>query len=107
MKVKVIGFYELFKNQEKKILKGSCHVYLEELGVDLRGVRATFTEGKPWIELPCLFEIDKKTKKKVKFPVLQFSDREKTLELRRSVYNAVKDYVTSNILKKKDKTNSN
>ena len=101
MKVEVIEFYQDLNDKKKKILRGSCHVYLEELDIDLRGIDVVFDNGKPWITLPTIINYDLDAKKDVMFPVIQFSNREKTLELRKSVAKAVKKFVHDNILKKK------
>ena len=103
MQCKVIEFYQEFNNKKKKILKGTCHVHIDDegLGLDLRGIDVRFNQGKPWITLPVLTKFDKELNKDVTFPVLQFSDREKTLELRRCVYKAVKAYILNNVIKKK------
>ena len=101
MKVEVIEFYQDLNDKKKKILRGSAHVYLEELDIDLRGVDVVFDNGKPWITLPTIINYDLDQKKDVMFPVIQFSNREKTMDMRRSVAKAVKKFVLDNILKKK------
>jgi len=80
MKVELIEFYEEINDKENRILKGSAHIYIEDLDMDLRGVECTFEKNTHWITLPVLYKFDKELKKRVRFPVIQFANRDKTLE---------------------------
>ena len=104
MEVKFIAFYEEIFDKEKKVLKGSAHVYIVDLDMDLRGVDVLFEAGKAWITLPSQTRYDKEKQKDVRYPIIQFANREKTLILRKAVIKCVTKYINTNILRPKKKT---
>lgn len=99
MKLEVVEFYPMERDDEKQILKGSLHVYLPDMDVDLRGVMVRKRKNSWFFGLPTLLGIDPDTGKKVRFPVFAFVNREKTDELRSLIREKGKEYVMNHVLK--------
>lgn len=101
MKLQIVEFYEDENDKKNKKLTGSMHVYLVDYDIDIRGVDVSLDDGKPWITLPSIIRYDKITKQDVRFPVLQFGNRQKTLKLRAALIKAALEYIHKNVLNKK------
>ena len=97
MKVEVVEFYPTEKDDSKQILKGSLHVYLPDMDVDLRGVMVRKRKDSWYFGLPSLFGKDPETGKMVRFPVFAFVNRDKTRELRNNIIEEGKRYIKENI----------
>jgi hypothetical protein len=82
MEIEIVEFYETFRDQEKRQLKGTLHVYLIDLNADLRGVRICKEKKKWFVNLPSGWATDEETKERIQYPYFSFMDREKTVALR-------------------------
>lgn len=97
MDIEVIEFYPT-KQTENEII-GSMHIYIIDLGIDLRGIHVV-RKGKFWrIDMPSRFGIDEDTKQEVRFPVFSFSDLKKNKELRDLIVLKGKEYIEKNFMK--------
>jgi hypothetical protein len=81
MEIEIVEFYETFRDEEKHTLKGTLHIYLVDLQLDLRGLQV-LVEKKFWrINIPHQRGKDPDTGEIVQYPVFAFMDREKTRQL--------------------------
>lgn len=67
-----------FKKFDKKYI-GSLHIYFTKLGFDLRGIRVIVNpkNGFTLFHMPANISFDHEDKKEVKYPVFDFTDRDK------------------------------
>ena len=85
MEIEIVEFYEESRNEEKRHLKGTLHIYLIDLQLDLRGIRVFKENKKWWLNLPRGFGNDEVTKQRVFFPYFAFMDREKNKQLLKEI----------------------
>jgi hypothetical protein len=82
MKIEFVDFYP-FQNEERKNKKilGTCHIYIEDFDMDIRGIRV-ITHKKGFIfKMPYGFQIDPCTKTLVHFPFISFTNRAKLQDI--------------------------
>lgn len=81
MKVEIVEFYP-FKSKKPDHFTGSMHVYLCDLGIDLRDIFVVkHKKGKLWkFFLPCHVRTDE-TGKPIRFSVFTFTDQKKNKDL--------------------------
>jgi hypothetical protein len=92
MKVEIVEFYPAEK-QAPNVLRGSLHVYIIDLKMDLRGVLVLKIKNKWNFFLPRHSAIDSETKNKVFYPIINFTDSKKNKELRDSIRYEGKKYI--------------
>ena len=98
MEVKIVNFYCKEKDDSKGVLIGSLHAFIEDLNIDLRGIMVKKANNNWFFGLPQGVGLDAKTGKKVRYPIISFSDKQKTIDLRKSISQKGKDYIIKNIL---------
>jgi len=101
MKIEIVEFYP-HRPHKKYKLSGSLHIYLCDLDIDLRGVLVRNTKPDRWLFfLPTLKEYDPEEKKKITFPVFNFTDRAKNREIIDALHKQGIPYIKENFLKKR------
>jgi len=93
MKVEIVEFYEEERDDSKQFLRGSLHVFLPELNIDIRG--CSVSKKKNWwhITLPFRKGFDQEKAEFVRYPVFSFLDRAKNEEFIREVRREGRLYV--------------
>jgi hypothetical protein len=77
--IEIVNFYPTVREDNKQFLQGSLHVYIVDLGIDLRGVFVSKKKDFWYFSLP--MRIAKDDGKTVKYPIMSFRDRDKTNQL--------------------------
>lgn len=85
MKVEIVEFYEEERDDTRQRLRGSLHVFLPELNIDIRGCTVSKKKNYWHITLPFRKGFDHEKSEFVRYPVFSFLDREKNNELIREV----------------------
>ena len=98
MKIEIVEFYPYVNDEKKGILKGTLHAYIIDLGMDLRGIYVMKKKHKWFIGLPSKFGLDLETKKYVMYPIIEFTDKNKSLELKKQISNLGRKYIEENYL---------
>lgn len=96
MNIEVIEFYSEHEDQEKRMLKGTLHVYIVDYGIDIRSILVSKSKNFWFFGLPQRFGIDKDTKAKVTYPIFSFVDREKNDDLKQLIFKEGKAYIERN-----------
>ena len=92
MQITVVQYYPYAKKCGN--VRGTLHIRIEELGINLRGVTVTKTNSGPWrFFLPQNFGIDIYTGEKVRYPVFTFVDELKVKELIESIQVAGREFL--------------
>jgi hypothetical protein len=83
-----------FKKYDKKYI-GSLHIYFTKLGVDLRGIRVVVNSknGLTRFYMPNNISFDYEDKKEIKYPVFEFTDRDKKKLFLDKLHEIAKPYV--------------
>ena len=96
MNIEVVEFYPIEKNDKKQSLKGSLHVYLIDLGLDLRGI-FVLKKKNTWVfRLPYRKGVDPDTKQPVGYPIFSFMKPEMNKELMQAIREKGKEYIIDN-----------
>lgn len=98
MEVNVINFYCKERDDAKRVLVGSLHAFIVDLGIHLRGIMVKKVNNNWFFSLPQGLGVDLKTNKKVRFPIVAFSDQKETANLRKAISQKGKDYIIKNVL---------
>ena len=93
MEVEVIEFYPAEIDKQKSILKGTLHVYLPEIHVDMRGIHVSKKKNYWWFSMPRKYSIDETTKERVHYPTFAFTDFDKNNLLIESIREAAITYI--------------
>ena len=93
MNIEIVEFYPLERDDKKQTLKGSLHVYLIDLGVDLRGVFVNKKKNSWFLSPPHMFGKDPETGEKVRFPVFSYVNQEKEKELKKGIREKGREYI--------------
>ena len=103
MEIEVVEFYPY--KREGSSFSGSLHVYIVDLCIDLRGIFVSYDKKRvrptnhTWIfRLPSKKTFSESDKKEVFYPVFQFSDKKKNLELLKEIRKQGKPYIQKNYL---------
>lgn len=97
MNIEVVEFYPIEKDDKKQSLKGSLHVYLIDLGLDLRGI-FVLKKKDTWVfRLPYRKGIDSDTKQPVTYPIFSFMKPEMNKELMKAIREKGKEYIIDNL----------
>lgn len=97
LKMEVVAFYEYERDDSKKFLSGSCHVYLIDLNIDLRGLRVVKNKDRWRIKIPYYITHDKETKQKVMYPIFTFADKNQHQTLCRTAKKLIRGYVLKDV----------
>jgi DNA-binding cell septation regulator SpoVG len=103
MRIEIVGFYEIERNDEKKFLKGTMHIYLIELGIDIRGLTVLRDNNKILIYMPQKISPDEETKEKIRYPIFQFTDMAKNKELIQEIRKLGVPFIKEEVLKMEKK----
>lgn len=96
MNVEVIEFYPAKKCDSKNLIEGTMHVYIQDLDLDLRGIKVKMTKKRFWFfQIPHRRGWDPETQQMVKFPLISFPSKEKHRELIKQIYEKGKEYIES------------
>lgn len=72
MKLEIVEFYPAETVDAKKRFVGTLHVYLTDLGLDIRGIAVFKFKKSLFIKMPGRSYIDSETKEKKDYPILSF-----------------------------------
>ena len=98
MKIEIVEFYPYIDDPVKGVLRGTLHIYLTDLGMDIRGVFVMKKKHKWFIGLPSKFALDPETKKYVMYPIIEFTDKKKSEELKKEISRLGRAYIEENFL---------
>ncbi len=102
MKIEIVEFYLMGRNDEKQQLKGTLHIYLCDHDIDLRGISVTKRKDIWFFGMPSRNGIDPDTEKNVQYPIFSFTNREKSKQLLDEIIQKGKEYILRNVLETKD-----
>ncbi len=105
MNIEIVDFYVMERDDSKKKLNGSMHVYIVDLDIDLRGLFVTRKNKQIFIYLPTKSGIDTETKEIVYFPIFSFGDMKKTQQLVKDILEVGRPYIWEKVLNVKPKPN--
>ncbi len=77
MKFELVAFYEATKEVKSKRgnnCLGSVHLYLIDIGVDIRGIHVSKQGKGMFFQVPAAYGFDKELGKEVRYPVIGFTD---------------------------------
>lgn len=97
MEIEIVEYYPEIATTKKKCKQGTMHVYIIDIGMDIRGIRWIKTK-KQWIMLmPHMPALDEG--KRVFYPVISFTDIDKMKDLLTQIKQKGLDYITKNVTK--------
>ena len=95
-KVEIIANYPKYRQKDKQgnwMIVGSCHVYLEDYDIDLRGIHYIWKKGKFHIRFPSKKgEIDGKP---CLYLIFSFCSQEKQKLLTQAIKQALREFATT------------
>ena len=101
MKIEIVEFYESERDDAKGRLRGTLHVYITDLALDLRGIGVIRNKDVWHFNLPGRVTLDKETQEKVFYPYFSFLDREKNAELRAAIREAGVPFIRQKLFENK------
>lgn len=93
MNIEILEFYEVSRNDEKKILLGTIRVRLTDLGIDILGIYITRKNKSFYFNMPSRLGKDHVTKKSITYPVFVFSERDNQRKFMNSLIKKGTDYL--------------
>ena len=93
IKIELIEFYGMEKNDINGFVSGSLTIRLTDLGIDIRGVFAKRERCRYFFDLPYRKVIDSTTGEVVRFPIFSFHDREKTKALMGAIRELAPEFI--------------
>lgn len=93
MNIEIVEFYSIEKDDNREILKGTLHVYLVDLGIDLRGIYVQKRKNYWRFDLPSRSGVDQETKQLVRYPCFSFMDKKKTDQLLSLIRELGREYI--------------
>jgi len=93
MKIEIVEFYLHSINATDGSFKGTLHVYLCDIQMDLRGIVVTKIPGKPKLHFNIPRKSDTVDGKKVLYPIVSFTDLNKNRLLSQAVRKQGTEYV--------------
>lgn len=100
MNLEVVEFYPSEVNGKSQTYRGTMHVYLIDLGIDIRGINVKGNKNRVYINLPWKNARDKDTNELVRFPVFDYTDKEKSKLFKKSLFEACQKYVKEEFVAK-------
>lgn len=99
MRIEIIKFYEINRQDEKQHLIGTLHIYLPEIGLNIKGI-TVFKKKAYWhFRLPSKRTFDQSSGKEVDYACILFDEKEKNEALLSFLKNEgrkfVEDYLAS------------
>ena len=94
MNIEFVEFYQLERNDQRQALKGTLHVYLCDLDIDLRGVFVLRNKDFGRFSLPFKKALDENGDL-ISYPVFNFVSIEKQRALIEAIIEKGKEYVLS------------
>ena len=80
MQIDIVNFYETLREDGNQFLQGTLHVYLADLGIDLRGIFVSKKKECWYFSLPSRRAQDVEGRL-IHYPITSYRDREKTNQL--------------------------
>lgn len=92
MNIEIIDFYKVKEDEAKKTWEGTCHAYLIDYRMDVRGIRIKKQKNYIYVQMPAASAIDQDTREKVWYPVINFIEPETNKALKSAIKEAAKIY---------------
>lgn len=102
MKFELVDFYEAtleIKQRRGNNCLGTVHIYLIDIGVDIRGIHVTKQGRGMFFHVPIGYGFDKETGKEVKYPVIGFTDEKIYEDMMNFLKNEVKEEIAKRLKK--------
>ena len=103
MEIEIVEAYLIKRDAQAQPKGWSLHVYIPEWEMDLRGIWMFKKESGWIIQMPHLTNFDEDEQKKIRFPVISFSDSEKIRKLKEEIKKKAIEYIEEKL----KKTNKN
>jgi hypothetical protein len=103
MKIEVIEFYIEKNDPKAKKWKGTCHIYLIDHKMDIRGIKVFKNKNYIYVELPHLTSVDPKTKERVRYPLINFIEADDFLSVRKAIRDEAIKYFKQDLFLSKEK----
>jgi hypothetical protein len=84
MQIEIVNFYPAFREDDKQFLQGTLHVYLIDLGIDIRGVFVSKKRDTWHFSMP-FRKMRDAAGNLIQYPSVIFRDREKNNQLMQSI----------------------
>jgi hypothetical protein len=94
VKIEIVEFYPGMTDKSKLILKGSLHVYLIHLHLDIRGIQVSKEKHRWHFRWPQRWAVE--DGKKVFYPVVSFTDPAANKMVLAEINRLGKDYIIKN-----------
>lgn len=92
MKIEIIEYYPDIKKKKDVIFSGTLHVFLEEFGIDLKGIQVKRTKKGFFINLPSRWgKLD--NGQDCLYPLISFADRRKHKDMVSSIREEARNYL--------------
>lgn len=100
MDVEIIEVYPDTIERAKGFCKGTLHMYIADLDLDIRGAFFFYKAGNCFVRMPGKKGYDQDTDSWVRYPCVGFTNREKTKKLLEVASQLAKVYIEENVLKR-------
>lgn len=96
MNIEIVEFYP--NKKIKNEIHGTMHIYCIDMQMDIRGIYAKIGINKLgkkniFVDLPSAWGVDSKTKEKIKYPIISFTDPQKNTEFFKSIKDKCAEYL--------------
>lgn len=81
MEIEIVEFYLIDHDKATDTMRGTLHIYVPAIDLDIRGCHVTKKKNRWFIGLPNRRAIDEDTGEVVRFPLVSFADPAKTTAL--------------------------
>ena len=93
MKIEIIEFYGLDRNEEKGLLNGTLRIKLSEIGIHILGIYVTKKKESWFFHMPGRLGTNHETGEAVRYPFIVFEDREKQKELMTAIREKGREFI--------------
>ena len=101
MDIEIVEFYLIEQDEAEGMLRGTLHIYIPSIDLDIRGCSVTKKKHRWFIGLPTRKAIDDDTGEWVRFPLVSFTDRVKTAALVAELREKGRVYIENKLVEQK------
>lgn len=110
MKIELVGFYPFKTRKNKNSPVGTCHIYLCDYDMDIKGILVMKKEKQCFFRFPFSQGIDEETGKKVLYEVISFTDPNKKKQIldflkktaSKQIFKELNEFKKKNLVEKKE-----
>lgn len=98
MKIEIVEYYPY---EGRDDFSGTLHVYYVDKAMDIRGINCFKINGKWRIQMPYIWGVDFETKKRVRYPIINFIDENEQKQLSNLIWKQGKAYIKEKLKSEK------